>query len=629
MANRAPEGLVRGLTGKQVCIVCVLLAAAVVLVFGQTIRHDFVNYDDDEYFYANPHIQQGLTLRSVAWAFQTTYAGNWFPLTWLSLMLDVSLFGSGPAAPHFMNVLLHAGNTILLFLLLDRLTGAWWRSALVAGLFGLHPLHVESVAWVTERKDVLSTCFGFLALLMYGRYVQSRGQPLRSRAYWLAVVFFALGLMSKPMLVTWPLVMMLLDDWPLGRQVSWKDKLPFFALAAVSSGVTVWAQRSGGALESLARLPVEIRAANALVAYVGYIQKTFWPVELAAFYPLRANLPATTVAGSVAVLVVVTALVIGRRHQAPWLLTGWLWYLTTLLPVIGLVQVGAQAMADRYTYVPLIGLFIIACWSLPARRIVVAPAAVVVLGVCATLSWVQVGHWKDTETLFRHALRVTRGNWLAHYNLATHASATGRVQDAIAHYQQALSIEPEFAEAHNNLGVLLTQEGRLDEAIGHLERALQIKPDSVEAHNNLGVALTHAGRIEESVLHYRTALRLKPGYAQAAYNWGRSCVLLGRLSEAIQHWQQALRIQPDYAEAHYDLGVALAASGRLPEAIEHWQQAVRINPDFAEAHYNLAVASEHAGKTTEAIRHCEEALRVRPDYAEARIRLERLRAAQQ
>jgi tetratricopeptide (TPR) repeat protein len=626
MTASPPDELPRnGAAGKLAAVMGILLAAAVLLVFGRAIWHDFVNYDDDEYFYANPHIQEGITVGSLAWAFRTTYAGNWFPLTWLSLMLDVKLFGVGSAGPHFTNVMLHAGNSVLLFLLLRRLTGALGRSALVAGLFALHPLHVESVAWVSERKDLLSALFGFLTLWMYGRYAWQQTQPCRSASYGSACLFFALGLMSKPMLVTWPFVMMLLDYWPLRRGLQWKDKLPFLALSAASCVVTFWAQRSGGAVESLARLPLEARIGNAVIAYVLYIHKAGWPTGLAAFYPLRVGWPAMTVAGAIIALAGVTGAVIWFRRQAPWLLTGWFWYLGMLVPVIGLVQVGAQAMADRYSYVPLVGLFLMVCWSVPHTRFSVG-VATAALVICGVLSWIQVGYWKNTETLFQHALRVTRGNWLAHYNLATHASAAGRAQDAIQHYREALRIEPDFAEAHNNLGVALMHEGQLPEAIEHFQRAMQIKPSYAEAHNNLGVALTYAGRADESLAHFEKALQIQPGYAQAAYNRGRSCALLGRMTEAIKHWEDALRVQPEFAAAHYDLGVALAASGRVPEAVEHWEQAVRIQPHLAEAHYNLAFAAEQAGNSADAIEHYKQALQARPDYAEAKRGLERLQA---
>ncbi len=661
-----------GLDAKRTALVCVLLAVVVLCVFGWSLRHDFVNFDDDQYFYANPYVQSGLTCNGVLWASHSGYAGNWFPLTWLSLMLDAELFGTGPAGPHFTNVVLHAASTVLLFLLLRRLSGAPWRSAFVAGLFALHPLHVESVAWVSERKDVLSGLFFMLTLLLYARYAQARVKPSTSRDYWLALLFFALGLMSKPMLVTLPFVLLLLDWWPLGR-IRWatpaaaggllREKIPFFALSAASCVITYCVQQ--GAMER--RLSLGMRIANALVSYVRYMHKALWPTGLAVFYPLRAVLPATMVLGAGAVLIGITLAVIWGARRAPWFATGWFWYLGMLVPAIGLVQVGAQAMADRYTYLPLIGLFVMLCWSVPrhvferrASKIAVCVAAGLVLTICAVLSRIQIGYWKDSETLFRHAVDEIQNNWLAHYGLGRAAQTAGRLREAIGYYEEAIRDEPDYAEAHNNLGVVLSQTGRIQEAIGHYEHALQVKPDYVEAHNNLGAALADMGRFQEATGHYEQALRLKPDSIQAHLNFGNLLLDVGRLNEAIQqferaleiqpdcaeaddglgsalaqqgrmseaieHWERALRSRPNYAEAHYDLGLALAGQGRLKEAMDQWEQALRYKPNFAQAHYNLAVASEQIGKKQDAIAHYEQALRIKPDYSEARTGLDLLRA---
>jgi Flp pilus assembly protein TadD len=545
---------------QQAIVICVCLAVLITAVYWPVLHAGFLTYDDDLYVTANPHVLGGLTIRDVMWAFTAYHAANWHPLTWLSHALDCECFGRNAGGHHAVSVLLHVANTVLLFWVLRRMTGATWWSAGVAALFGVHPLDVESVAWVAERKTVLSGLFWMLAMWGYVRYVE---RPTRGR-YAAVVGWYAMGLMAKPMVVTLPFVLLLLDYWPLGR-TRWvpsvvgnnaplrfgelvREKLPFFALAAVSCGVTIWAQHSAGAINSLERLSLGARMANAVVSYVRYMEKAVWPSGLAVFYPFRVWRPrAVIVAG--AILAAVSCTVIRKARRQPHLAVGWFWFLGALVPAIGLVQVGSQSMADRYTYLPLIGLFIMLCWSVPSRamerwhlKAITCVAAAAVLAVCAALSRVQVEYWRDSETLFRRALDVTRDNWVAHDGLGVVLEQTGRISEAIGHLEQALRIKPDFAEAHCNLGIALGQAGRIPEAIGHLEQALRIKPDFAEAHYNLGVALMASGRIPE----------------------------------AIEHYQQALRIKPDYVEAHYNLGVALGQAGRIPEAIGHLEQALRI-----------------------------------------------------
>jgi hypothetical protein len=440
------------------------LLAAIGVVYWPVRHFEFINFDDDVYVWANPEVQNGLTLRGLAWAFTTGHAGNWHPLTWLSHMLDCQLFGVNAGAHHLVNVLFHAANTLLLFGVLKRMTGARWRSALVAALFALHPLHVESVAWVAERKDVLSTCFWLLTLWAYVRYVQKPEihystaalRPLTSWNYWLALVFFVCGLMSKPMVVTLPLVLLLLDYWPLNRVAGCKlpaassdperstllalvwEKVPFLALAGVSCGLTLWVQQRGGAVASVESLPLGLRTGNAVVAYVRYLGHAFWPGGLAVFYPYQAwSLP--TVVGAGVLLAGVTGVVVWRGRSERHLLVGWLWYLATLIPVIGLVQVGGQSLADRYTYVPLIGMFVLVAWGMPRSltqprlgKLAMIAAASAVLCACAVLSWVQVHHWRDSETLFRYALKVTTGSAQAHNNLGVALAAQGKLAEAVA-----------------------------------------------------------------------------------------------------------------------------------------------------------------------------------------------------
>jgi len=535
-------------------LICLFLALATIAVYWQVAGFDFTNFDDNVYVTENPSLQAGLTPSSIPWAFTATYRSTWQPLVWLSYMVDYELAGLQPWLYHLTNLLLHTANVLLLFLVLSRMTGLPWRSAFVAALFGLHPLHVESVAWVAGRKDVLSTLFWMLTMWAYVRYAESP----HLKKYFLVLLAFALGLMAKPMLVTLPLVLLLLDWWPLGRfaqakrenpsgaAAAWqmvREKLPLFALAAGSGVITFFVQRKGGAVGSLELYPIGVRAANALVAYASYIAKTLWPQGLAAFYPHPGStLPAWQVALSAFLLLSasVLALRVGRRR--PYVLVGWLWYLITLVPVIGLVQIGGHAMADRFTYVPLIGLFIIAAWGIPdllawrgdrtagaedARRTSVLAA----LGIIATLALaacahVQVGYWRDSVTLFDHAVKVTRRNAVAHNNLGVALVERGELGKAVAHYREALRIKPRYVEAHCNLAIAAIKQGRLDEAIAHCWEALRIRPGDADAHNDLGVALAKQGKLHEALAHFSEALRLDPDKKSARANLARAKTLI-------------------------------------------------------------------------------------------------------
>jgi len=587
-------------------LICLCLAVAIAAVYAPVRHFQFTNYDDDAYITGNSHVQAGLTFEGVAWAFTNLSYDHWMPLTWLIRMFECQVFGLNAGAHHLINVALHTVNTLLLFVVLTKMTVAPWRSAFVAALFALHPLHVESVAWVTELKDMLSACFWMLAIWTYIRYVE---QPGRAR-YILTLGLYTLGLMAKPMVMTLPFVLLLLDYWPLGR-TRWADpslgkraslslsrllreKLPFFALTIVSCGLTLLQQRYAGAVTSLERLPIADRVANAVVSYVRYLGDTFCPSGLAVFYP-QQRWPWATIVGATAILVAVSGWVIWRPRRKPHQLVGWLWYLGTLVPVIGLVQSGGQSMADRYTYLPLIGVFIMAAWAIPSsvfeRRIpqlIAAAGSAALLGVCALLSRVQVGYWKDSGSLFRHALQVTDGNYLAHLNLGNALLDNGKVQDAIEQFNLALRISPDYAKAHNALGIALAQAGRTSEAIEHFELALRFKPDFAEAHYNLGHALILAGNVREAVTHFEQELRITPDDAEAHYNLGNALVALGRLPEATTHWEQAVRLRPDFAEAHNNLGLALKQAGDVQSAVREYEQALRIKPDYVEAQNNLA-----------------------------------------
>ena len=655
MAAPKLQSFSTGPDGKWTVLgICVLLAVAVFMVFGQTLRYGFVNFDDDGYFSSNYHVKAGLTWSGVSWAFRTGYASNWHPLTWLSLMLDVELFGTGPSGPHLTNVLLHAINTVLLCLLLKRLTGILWPSAFVAALFAIHPLHVESVAWVSERKDVLSGFFFLLTLLMYVRYAQNCAKSqvsgvrwLGSRDYWLAVLFFALGLMSKPMLVTLPFVLLLLDYWPLGRVTSdkWRvtrfripvpqlsslnhlllEKLPFLLLSTASCVATVIAQRE--AIKSMIVLPFTLRLNNALVSVVTYITQLVWPANLAAFYPYQFDTPAWQITGAGVLLLFITVLAFRTAQRFPYFLVGWLWYLGMLVPVIGLVQVGGQARADRYTYLPQIGLYLIIVWVIRDwtagwrwRRPALGMAAFSVVAVLMVCSLKQTAYWQSDESLWTHALACTSGNYTAHNNLGYVLVAQGRPAEAIKHYQEALAINPNYSEVINNLGTALLNQGRLDEAAKYYHRALEIYPDFAEAYNNLGILLTKQGQTVEAIEQYRKAIELNPNRAEFYNNLGNLLSKQGRTDEAIEQFQKALEVAPDNAKVRFNLANILTAKGRWDEAIEQYQQALKQMPDSIHAHYQLGLALQSRGRFAAAIAQFQKVLELDPKHVTAQNNL--------
>jgi tetratricopeptide (TPR) repeat protein len=639
--------------------VCVLLVLGTLVVYRPVAKYNFVTFDDDHYVYENPRVRGGLDWSGVSWAFTTTWTSNWHPLTWLSHMLDSELFGLNAGRHHFVSVVLHILNTVLLFLVLKGMTRALWRSAMVAALFALHPLHVESVAWVSERKDILSSFFFMLMLWAYVRYVAC---PSWSRLG-LVFVFLSFGLMSKPMLVTAPFVLLLLDYWPLqrfqvqqvtepggtgriireaqGDRVSnalWlvAEKLPLFAVAAASCVVTFVAQGRGSAMLLTSAVPLGSRIANALVAYVSYIGKTLWPGSLAVFYPYRPVLPTVEWVGAALLLSAISVLVVLGTRRWQYLLVGWLWYLGMLVPVIGLVQVGQQCMADRYTYLPLIGIFLIAVWGVAdlaagrrRGRIAMAGAAGTVILACMVGTRHQVRHWRNGVTLFEHALEVTKDNSLAHNNLGMALMRQGRPEEAIVHYRQAIAhyrdavgIAPIVgALAHYNLGVVRMKQGKTEEAIRQFREALQIRPEYPEAHTNLGLALISQGKRDEGVTHYREALRIHPESIMAHLNLGVVLAREGKHDKAIAHFRKALEIDPRSAEAHTNLGLTLISQGKSDEGITHYREALRIRPELATVHNNLALELAKRGNDDEAIAHYREAVRIRPEYAEAHFGL--------
>jgi Flp pilus assembly protein TadD len=579
----------------------------------------------------------GLTLRGIAWAFTATSGDSfWHPLTWLSLMVDVELFGLAPGPHHLVSAAIHAANAAILFLALRRMTGATWRSAFAAALFAVHPLHVESVAWASERKDLLSTFFFLLALLAYAGYA-ARPRP---RAYAVVVLCFALSLMSKPMMVTFPFVLLLLDGWPLRRtpSVRWPtllaEKVPLLLMAAGSAAVTLSFGEPSWAVP-LDRVPLGMRLANAALAYAGYLSKTVWPVRLAVFYPHPATLPGgipwLKAAGSFLLVAAATAAVLWQARRRPWLAAGWFFFLGTLVPVIGLVQVGGQGMADRFTYVPLIGIFVAAAWggSEVAARMHVTPfakgtAAAVTVALLAAVSWRQLGYWRSTETLFNHALEATGENWVARAALGTAALESGRNGEAVAQLTQAIRLAPDAPALHNNLGQAFDRLGRGPEARAAYEGELRIYPASVEARYNLGNRLLAEGRPTEAAAAFRELIRRAPGHAGARRGLGLALGRTGAFGEAVGQFREAVRLEPRDAESRYGLGLALARTGATDEAIDALRESLALRPGSAETFNSLGALLAEKGRTDEAARLFREALRLDPGHAGARRNLEKV-----
>jgi tetratricopeptide (TPR) repeat protein len=620
--------------------IAVALVALTVAAYSSVGSLGFVTLDDPQYIIDNPQVSQGLKWSGVQWAFTTGHASNWHPLTWISHMVDVELFGLNPGPHHLMNLLFHVLNTLLLFLFLRQTTGATGRSALVAALFALHPLHVESVAWVSERKDVLSTLFFLLTLWAYTLY--TRDPALRR--YTLVFVLLALGLMAKPMLVTVPFVLLLLDIWPLQRfrlesperGTAMKlviEKLPLFALIVASSVITVLVQHEGGALNSLSQAPLDARIFNVLVSYVVYMVNMVWPVGLAALYPISKTIPFWQPLGAGILLVTISFGVLKFLRQYPYLTVGWLWFLGTLVPVIGIVQVGSQAMADRYTYIPLIGLFIIVAWGaydlLVRNTTKKAPItmiiALMIVGL-ATATWVQVQYWADGKTLWKRALAVTSGNARAHVAYGSILAKEGHHKDAAAQFSAAIRIQPNYAEAHNKLGVEFAETGRHNEAAFHYKEALRYRSDLGMANTNLGNALLAQGRPEEALAYYEKALQQDQDDPLALNGMGSAMDDLGRVDEAIALYRKALIANPRLSAAYNNLAAAFARKGLYKEAVTELDAALEIEPENATYHYNYAVLILQQGDIEMARQHFSEALSINPAYESARKALDSIGA---
>jgi Flp pilus assembly protein TadD len=578
------------------------LAVVTLAIYAQVIGHQFITLDDPTYIRENPMVNRGVTAAGFVWAFTTFHAANWHPLTWISHMIDCQLFGTNAGRHLLVNALIHVANTLLVFWFLSRTTGARWPSALVAALFALHPLHVESVAWASERKDTLSTFFGLLSLIAYVRYAKA---PSISGYAWVGITL-ALGLLAKPMLVTWPFVMLLLDYWPLGRWQSAKskaqrrtvrklilEKVPLFVVVAGSAIMTLIAQSRGRAVHTLGDVSIALRLSNALVSYATYLLLTFWPNDLAVYYPF-AGIAAWQIIGGAFLLIAITAFCFFQRKTQPYLIVGWLWFLGTLFPVIGIVQVGGQIMADRYFYIPSIGLFIAVVfgladiaksWRVPAS--LCAGSAAAALLVLGTLTNAQIQRWRDSFTLFEHTLAVTPPNLRIEYNLGVALGASDRYDEAAAHFQNALQIDPNFYDGLVALGVTLAHQGRMPEAIEYFQAAIRSQPDAPKARVQLAHALWAQKRDQEALEQLDRTSQFAPKDPDIRADFGLALALVGRTEEAIEQLHEALRLNPNNAEAHNNLGLALLASGKARESIPEFEVAMRLKPQLKGAADNL------------------------------------------
>jgi tetratricopeptide (TPR) repeat protein len=631
----------------KVLFVSLCLIVAIIIAYAQASNFDFVDFDDGSYITENSHVQEGLTVESIIWAFTAFHSANWHPLTWFSHMLDCQLYGLNPMGHHWTNVQFHIANTLLLFFIFFKMTGALWRSAFVAALFALHPLHVESVAWVSERKDVLSTFFGLLMIIAYYRYVKL---PCLKN-YMLVIILFSLGLMAKPMLVTFPFVLLLLDYWPLKRfklinngaqpdgtpvfvrQPSFRlvlEKVPLFIMVVISSILTFLAQQSENALVPLESLSVKTRIANALISYISYVLKAVWPRNLAVYYPHPVDtLPFWQICGAALLISTACIWAIRTSKKYPYIAVGLFWYLGTLLPVIGLVQVSDQAMADRYTYIPLIGLFIIVAWGVSDllvkwhyRKIFFGVSVVIILSALTARTFSQASHWRNTITLFENAVKVTENNYRALNNLGNALVDKGKYDEAVLHFTEAIRINPQKTDARNNLASVLFLQGNADEAIIYYNEILNTHPQETDTRNNLANVLFSQGKPNEAIFHYNKILQTNSEYADVHCNLAYVLSTQGRFEEAELHYREALRIDPKYLKAHYNLGNILINQGKIKEAVAHFAEAIRISPDYAEAYNKIGLILFQQGKFNKAKVFFSKAIQIDPNYSETRKNLE-------
>ncbi|MHC4214200.1 MAG: tetratricopeptide repeat protein [Planctomycetota bacterium] len=611
------------------------------VAFWQVLLNDFVRYDDDQYITDNTHVTEGLTRENITWSFTTGYASNWHPLTWISHMFDCQVFGTNARWHHLHNLLLHLVNSLLLFELMRRMTGAIWRSAFVAAAFAIHPMHVETVAWVAERKDVLSTLLWLLTTAAYLKYVR---RP-KTFTYLSVMVLLALGLMAKPMLVTLPLDLLLLDYWPLKRiktqhanldeNAKYKllpprtlivEKIPLLIISFLSCVITYLVQQKGGAMLFVEQgtAPLYLRITNAIVSYLAYVSKLFYPRNLAVLYPFpSAGLAIYKPITAFVILLAITIIIIRLARQKPYLLTGWFWYVITLVPVSGIIQVGFQSMADRYTYIPYTGLFIIIAWAvgdisdrMKKPKIFLSMLTAVLLAVMAVATHNQVKHWKNSTTLFEHTLAVTKNNHIMYYNLGNVLADEGKSDQAIQLYNKALEINPSSVQAITNLGNEYKLQGDSKYALELYNKALTINPSYVKAINNLGYLYKSQGDLNQAAKFYRQATETDPKFAKAHYNLGVVMGMLGSWNQAIISYRKALELEPRNANFHNSLGEALASTGS-GEAMSYFHSAVAIDPDHHVAHHNLGLELASQGNLDKALSCFKKTIAIKHDFAEA------------
>ncbi|MDO8722040.1 MAG: tetratricopeptide repeat protein [Syntrophales bacterium] len=619
-------------------IICLLLVIVTLTAYWAVQSYDFVTFDDPVYVTENHHVQSGLTRNNLTWALLSTDAGFWHPLTWMSFFIDFDLYGLNPGGYHWTNLLWHIANTLLVFLVFTCMTAKIWQSAVAALLFALHPLHVESVAWISARKDVLSTFFWLLTMLIYIEYAAHGGK----RRYALTMLAFICGLMAKPMLVTLPFVLLLVDYWPLGRYPEhfssdhhrvmrlMMEKVPFIILGIASIILTFFAERQVGAIKSLDTFPWDIRLANGLISYTGYLGKMLWPSGLSVFYPHPGMWPFGLVILSTSLLGFISLLVFKLRKNYPYLIVGWLWYLMVLVPVIGIIQVGLHASADRYTYVSALGIFLMGVWGVadildkcrcPKMFATVIVTAMTLLLIILTRQ--QASYWQNSVTLYRRAIAVTTNNYVALNNLGAALISSGQPAEALTAINAAVRLKPGFAQAYNNMGIAYRLSGQYEAAVKSFLRAIEIKKDFADGHNNLGHTYFYMGNVDAAIREYRTALELHPQQEVRVHiNLGRALARQNNLPEAMSEYRKALALTPDSAEAHNVLGMLLAQQGKYREAMEHYVKALESKPDFADVYNNMGIILAVFGKHQEAEIQYKTALRIRPGYKEAEKNLQ-------
>ncbi|MEN6422443.1 MAG: tetratricopeptide repeat protein, partial [Smithella sp.] len=608
-------------------IIYIALVLAIFFIYWQVHQFDFVNIDDPVYVAENGHIQSGVTLNGLRWAFTTTYAEFWHPLTWLSLMLDYQLFGLNAGGYHVTNLILHILSALLLFWLFHRMTGAIWPSAFVAAFFALHPLHVESVAWIAERKDVLSAFFWMLTLCLYVHYVE---KPAIKR-YLLVLFSFICGLMSKPMLVTLPVIMILLDYWPLkrfdsrrGNLILWqlKEKLPLFILSAIFSIVTIYAQP--GPLVKGVPFSLESRVINAFVSFVIYPGKIFWPYNLSVGYPFYGQVPAWQFLSAFLLIIVVSMAVIAMVKRLPYLFVGWFWYVITILPVIGIIPSGNNAMADRYAYLPSIGISIMLVWGVPIlfksgniSKKILFPATLIFLLTMSAFTWKQCGYWSNSVTLFSRALQVTQNNFVAHNGLGIALFDSKKTKEAIDHYNKAIQIAPPYAFAYINRAVAYVSLGKYQPALDDYSQAIRLQPHYALAYNNRGIVYSKLGRYQQAFEDFDKSISLQPDYADAYYNRGNLYIKGSRHQRAIEDFSEAIRLQPNKIQSYNNRGNAYAELGQYQRAFEDFNKAISLQPDYIEAYFNRGTAFIKTGWPDDAVDDFNMVIRLKPNYAEA------------